>query len=91
MKWVLAATTRPLVGSDAGALDLAAATAYSEDPPPANADVVPSTVGLDSWLDALAGADLLGVSHQNTWTVSHQNTWTQSTWTQSTWTAEGWG
>ena len=91
VKWVLAATTRPLAGSDAGALDLAAATAYSEDPPPANAGVVPSTVGLDSWLDALAGADLLGVSHQNTWTVSHQNTWTQSTWTQSTWTAEGWG
>jgi serine protease AprX len=88
VKWVLAATSRPVAGSDAGALDLAAATSYADTPPDANAGVPPSDLGVASFLDALAnGVDLLGASKQNTWT---QSTWTQSTWTQSTWTAEGW-
>jgi serine protease AprX len=90
VKWVLETSTRPVDGSAAGALDLAAATAYAGTPPAANDGVAASPVGLDSWLDALAAGADLALSKQNTWTLSQQNTWTQSTWTQSTWTAEGW-
>ena len=104
VKWVLAHTARPVVGSSAPSLDLGAAIAYRGTPPDANGGLVPSSFGLSDWVTGqLQGSvsktkqlsSSFGATSsptQSTWTQSTwtQSTWTQSTWTQSTWTQATW-
>jgi serine protease AprX len=84
VKWVLMNTTRPVLGSTVGALDLDLATGFLGTPDKANKGVRPAKYGLHG--SATADFKASGWTASG-WTASG---WTASGWTASGWTASGW-
>ena len=89
VKWVLARTARPVPGSTAGTLDLAAATSLTGNPPSANAGVSYSGFGLPTWVDnLLSGATWQHNSwNQNNW---NHNSWNAADWNHNSWNGDAW-
>ncbi len=86
VKWVLQSTARPVAGSAAGSLDLAAATAYSGAPPAANQGIPDATFGLSAWVDSLAGSNGNGSNGNR----GNGNGWNGNGWNSNGWNSNGW-
>jgi serine protease AprX len=85
VKWVLTQTARLLSDHSGPSLDLAAATAYADTPPAANAGIPYSTFGMPDWTSALLQSP--GSWQGKSW---QKDTWNGNSWTGNSWTQNGW-
>jgi serine protease AprX len=89
VKWVLASTARPVSGSTAGSLDLAAATQFAGTPLDANAGLQLSQFGLPSWVQGILNGQSF---HGNSWNGNswNGNSWNANSWNGNSWNANKW-
>jgi serine protease AprX len=80
VKWVLAGTTRAVLGSTSGALDVAAAIKFTGAPGLANVGVAPAQ-------QASATTTSTVTATTSSWNTS---SWNTSSWNTSSWNTSGW-